>query len=63
MGFETALPIWSCVNQTLRTGNCLEPSGGSGYRGIGPGLGLDGIEEVTCVDEDIGFLSDYYIDR
>jgi hypothetical protein len=23
---------------------------------IGPGLGLDGIEEVACMDEDVGFL-------
>ena len=26
------------------------------HGGIGPGLGLDGIEEVACMDEDVGFL-------
>ena len=26
------------------------------HSSIGPGLGLDGIEEVTCLDKDVGFL-------
>jgi len=33
------------------------------HGGIGPGLGLHGIEEVACVDEDVGVLPDYYIYR
>jgi len=30
---------------------------------ISPGLWLDGVEEVACVDEDVGFLLDDLIYR
>ena len=33
------------------------------HGGISPGLGLDDIEEVACVDEDVGFLLDDHIYR
>jgi len=33
------------------------------HGGIRPGLGLDDIEEVTCVDEHVGFLVDDLIYR
>ena len=29
-----------------------------GHGGIGPGHGLDDIEEIACVNEDVGFLAD-----
>ena len=34
----------------------VEPVEWFGYGGICPGFGLDGIEEVACVDEDVWFL-------
>jgi hypothetical protein len=36
---------------------------GFGHGRIGPGPGFDGIEEVTCVDQGIGFLLDDLIYR
>jgi hypothetical protein len=35
------------VNQTLRTGNYLEPAERFEHGGINPGLGLDDIEKVA----------------
>ena len=34
----------------------MEPVERFEHRGIGPGLGLDDIEEVACMDEDVRFL-------
>ena len=36
----------------------MEPVECFEYGRIGPGLGFDDIEEVACMDEDIGFLLD-----
>ena len=36
---------------------------GFGHYGIGTGLGFDDIEEVACIDEDVGFLLDHLIYR
>jgi len=41
----------------------MEPVEGFEHGGIGPGLGLDGIEEVAGVDDDVGFLVDNLIYR
>ena len=34
-----------------------------GHGGIGPGHGLNDIEEIACVNEDVGFLADDLIYR